>query len=102
MRKLMGLFAGLTLAISSQVFAYSNYFNAGIGMIVYYDAECQSMLPGKMATLEQAAAEKGFPKSQWANDVDASHSYVSASEIGCKTIWTVIEEQSPIIASLFR
>jgi hypothetical protein len=102
MKTLTGLFAGLMLAVSSQVFAYTNDFNAGVGMIVFYDTECQSMLPGKMAVFEQMAAGEGFPRSQWSSDEDAMNGYVDASAYSCKVIWKLLSDQGPILASFFR
>ena len=116
MKRLIGLFAGLMLATSSQVFAYTNDFNAstndfnastngfnaGVGMLVYYDANCSSMLPGKMVEFEQISAQQGFPKEQWATNDDATSGYIAVSTISCRTIWEIISEQGTALTSFFK
>jgi len=109
MKRLIGLFAGLMLATSSQVFAYTNDFNAGtngfnagVGMLVYYDANCSSMLPGKMVEFEQISAQQGFPKEQWATNDDATSGYIAVSTISCRTIWEIIGEQGTALTSFFK
>jgi hypothetical protein len=105
MEKILVFITSLLLAVSTQAVApaYDNAFNAGVGMMLFYDAECSAMSPEKMKMFEEHSEEENLPATKWLSDSDVQLGYDTARSIGCSTLWQIMESRGgPTITQFFE